>query len=333
MVLMPIDPDDVQLARSLVTVLGDVAWEVVAFAHGVLALGSGKSVDEAARVMVEKGYSTLRASRDLLGRVEAERFVDLLPKRERTGSAENPITKLFPATLTEQRFIEKLDELTERRPSVTFKDDRESGHTLTDFTASEGDTALPVNIKNAGTRFERAQQLVGLDPDDCIPIPAYKAYAAVEKAPTLLCIVAPDYGLIARLNKLLPNLFDPDESRVWQTLNLLSGARLKKAEDAFVNKIVRKHWARLRELSTASFHAVSARKAIRVLQTKPQRTPGIGLKAWGTGASAEVNVHLSIREEMTPWEAVAERVVREGLIDIARAVNRTRQELVNDPEI
>jgi hypothetical protein len=126
---------------------------------------------------------------------------------------------------------------------------------------------------------------------------------------------------------------DADEMRVWQSINQYAGARLKKAEDAFVATIVKKHWEQFRTFSTARFHVISARKAIRILQTKPQRTPGIGLKAWGTGASAETNVHISIGTEMTPWESVEQRILVNGVSDIVGAVNRKRQEWVYDPEI
>lgn len=82
-----------------------------------------------------------------------------------------------------------------------------------------------------------------------------------------------------------------------------------------------------------AFHVISARRAVRILQTQPQRTPGIGLKAWGTGANAEVNVHVSIREDTTPWSLVSHRIVVNGIEDIIRAINRKRVEEVFDPEI
>lgn len=51
-----------------------------------------------------------------------------------------------------------------------------------DFTLEEAAASLPMNTKNAGARFREAKKLVGLDPDDCIPIPAYKAHGALEAA-------------------------------------------------------------------------------------------------------------------------------------------------------
>jgi hypothetical protein len=48
----------------------------------------------------------------------------------------------------------------------------------------ENNIELPVNVRNAGARFDNAAKLVGLEPDDCVQIPARKAYAAIEKEPT-----------------------------------------------------------------------------------------------------------------------------------------------------
>src|SRR5207249_4123627 len=106
-----------------------------------------------------------------------------------------------------------------------------------DFTLLERDLELPINVKNAGTRFERATELVGLDPNDCIPIPAYKAHAALESLPNLIYVVAVDYALVPTLNRLLPSLFAREETTVWELLNEFAGARVRSAEDLFVNKI------------------------------------------------------------------------------------------------
>jgi hypothetical protein len=194
---------DHDLAEALVHVIGDSKWIAVALAHGYLALVRGESESASARIVFDRGGATLKRSREVLLAMTVSGFASQLPLRERTGSAENPVTKLFPATITEQRFLESLDEITSRRTSVTYTDERETGHGLTDFTLREAGEDLPINIKNAGTRFERAKQLVGLDPDDCIPIPAYKAHAAVEARPSLIYIVSADYDLVGKLKALV----------------------------------------------------------------------------------------------------------------------------------
>jgi hypothetical protein len=283
--------------------------------------------------MYDRGPQTLKKSKELLGALGTKGFVGQLTLREKTGSAENPITKLFPAAITEQRFLELLDEITTARPSVTYTDNREA-RSLVDFTLREDEEELPINIKNAGTKFEQAASLVGLSPEDCIPIPAYKAHAALERLPNLLYAVSVDYELVGQLQSLLLTLFDPRERIVWELLNGYAGAKVRAAEDAFVTRVVRQHWAAIKAVVSANpFHVVSARKSIRVLQTKPKRTPGIGLKAWGTGAAGEVNVHLSIQEDTTPWPEVAKRITEKGITAVIAAVNRRITEVVHDPEI
>jgi len=325
---------DLQAARALVTVVGDSRWEVVALAHAFLAVADGADEIDAVRIAKDRGVATLKEGRVLLRRCANEGFLPVLKPRSRVGSAENPVTKLFPAAVTEERFVELATELCDRQSSLSCDDERETGHTLVDFKIRGSDESLPINVKTASTAFEKARDLVGLEPDDCIPIPVYKASAALETVPDLLYVVSVDFTLIATLDVLLPQLFSEDERIVWDLLNRFEGARLRNAEDAFIFATVRRYWHRIREVLKGNpFHAVSARKAIRVLQTKPRRTPGIGLRAWGTGASAEVNVHLSIREDTTPWDQVVSRIESSGLDSIIVAINRRRQEVVFDPEI
>ncbi len=328
-------PDD-DAARALVTILADSRWEAVALARGYLALtAGGLSVDEAAAVMRRQtGASmTLTAARQMAPQLLQTGFLANLRPRERTGSAENPVTKLFPATLTEMRFSRLLERLSESRSGIAVSDDRMSEHGLTDYTLVEGDIRIPVNVKNAGTRFERAQQLVGLDPDDCLPIPAYKAYAATEKEPRLIYAVSVDFGLVNCISETLPLLFTPQEALVWDLLNRFSGTLLRSAEDTFIYTVAAKYEDRLVAVAgDLPFHVASARKAIRVLQQKPERTPGIGLRAWGTGASAEVNVHLSLREDMTPWAAIEQLILDQGLARVVAGIDRRRTEVVFDPE-
>jgi hypothetical protein len=84
---------DKDAADALVNVVGDTRWEAVTFAHGFIAQQGGKAVDEAARAMYDRGPQTLKKSKELLGAVATRGFIGQLTARERTGSAENPITK------------------------------------------------------------------------------------------------------------------------------------------------------------------------------------------------------------------------------------------------
>lgn len=325
---------DEQAARSLVEVLPGSQWVAVAIARGFLAAKSGADLNEAAAVSAATCSLSKPKCKLILETAIRGGFLSALEKRSDTGSSINPITKLFPATVTEQRFIEDLDRLMQSRDGVDYSDDRETGHTLSDFSVSEDEFVLPINIKNAGTRFENADTLVGISPDDCIPIPAYKAHAALEKLPNLIYVISIDYELVSVLDRLLPTLFSEHELVVWDILKQFKGTGLRKAEDAFILQTVSRHWETIRDaINHTPFHVVSARKAIKVLQDLPRRTPGIGMRAWGNRASGEVNVHLSVIEDTTPWLEVWERILGQGVSSVVSAINKKRQEWVYDPEI
>jgi hypothetical protein len=298
-----------------------------------LKLREGVPREDVARSVYASGTCTLRKSRELVDAIASEGFLCRLRPREKTGSAENPITKLFPATVTEERFVELLDAFCSSMQATTYTDDRDS-RGLTDFTIIEDGLKLPINVKNAGTRFEKAKELVGIDPNDCFPIPAYKAFSAVEAEPNLVYVVSIDYDLVNELGSLLPALFGDEERITWDILNRYAGARLRDGEDQFVFSIVKKYWSRIKAVvADEPYQVISARKAIRILHKEPRRTPGIGLRAWGTGASAEVNVHICASTETTPWDSITERISREGLAGILGAINRKSIEEVYDPEI
>ncbi len=239
-----------------------------------------------------------------------------------------------PAAITEQRFLSEIDSLRINRKTIDYVDDRYSGHTLTDFSLKEDDFVLPVNVKNAGTRFENAQRLVGLEPNGCIPIPVYKAYDAIEKEPNLIYAISVDYSLFEKIRKyLIPN-FDENEKMTWEILNKYSGTRIRDAEDKFIYGMTIKYWDSLHpEIEDSPFRIISARKSIRIMQKHPKRTPGIGLRAWGTGSNAEVNVHVSVIDETKSWREIFERILKGGLESIVSAINRKRTEVVYDPEI
>jgi len=332
------DYSDIRAAQAIKEVIGASRWEGVAFAEAFLAISNQRATDEeAARIIFEKDARSLKASREIVPMARKDGFLHLLRHLERTGSAENPITKLFPAYITEQRFLEFLDALKEQRSGLDYREDRGNEHSLRDFTIVEHEIELPINVKNAGTRFENAAQLVGLAPDDCIPIPAYKANAAVESAGftvNLLYVISVDYDLIKTLDRMLPQFFSDDEAIVWDLLNRHTGKLVRDAEDLFIGRVVRRHWPELqRVVHDKPFHVISARKAIRILQTNPKRTPGIGQRAWGTAARGEVNVHISVEAETKHWSEVAERIIRNGVTDVVKAVNRKVMQEVYDPEI
>lgn len=321
-------------AEDIARILGESRWVGAQIAKAQVALRAGADKESTARTLYESSPLTLTRSRAIVETLRDADFESLLEERKRTGSAENPITKMFPAAVTERQFLDQLDRLRAARPQVDYRDARFTGHTLVDFTIIEGEVELPVNVKNAGTRFENAATLVGLDPEDCIPIPAYKAHDAIEKVPDLIYAVCIDYTLIEKIERQLLTHFTAAETSVWRILSKYAGPLIRDAEDSFVYAMINRHWEEFsRHVAIPDFRVISARKAIRIMQQHPKRTPGIGLRAWGTGANAEVNVHVSVANETKRWAEIHSRIVETGVTSIVAAVNRKKTELVFDPEI
>src|SRR5215204_2940949 len=161
-----------EAAEALTNVLGGSSWKAIAIARGYLALHSSSSEEEVADIIRSHGRRRLasgklsgpivtgKESKELVQQLGAQGFLATLEKRKRTGSAENPVTKLFPAVVTEQRFERLIKGLCSHEQGLDYVDDRDSGN-LSDFTLVDQRQLLPINVKNAGTRFEQAQKLVG----------------------------------------------------------------------------------------------------------------------------------------------------------------------------
>ncbi|MGA8833696.1 MAG: hypothetical protein ACLQT6_09090 [Desulfomonilaceae bacterium] len=70
------------------------------------------------RELYEGNSLTLTRSREIVARLQTSDFTDLLEPRKKTRSAENPVSKLFPAAVTERQFPDEMDRLREIRPTL-----------------------------------------------------------------------------------------------------------------------------------------------------------------------------------------------------------------------
>ncbi len=197
----------IDIAHAVLETICDSRWIGVTLSKAYIDYLNGKDSETICRNMYGAGTITLRKSREMVSRFGSEGFTIFIPDRKKIGSAENPVTKLFPAAITERRFLGELERITEIRRTVDYEDNRFTSHSLKDFTLKEGEFELPINVKNAGTRFENAFQLVGLNPDDCVPIPAYKAHDAIEKEPNLIYVISVDYNLVKTIETAFSHCF------------------------------------------------------------------------------------------------------------------------------
>jgi len=137
-------------AEHVASILGDSRWVGAQIAKAQVALRGGADKETAARTLYEGSSLSFKRSKEIIEGLRDAEYESYLEPRKKTGSAENPITKMFPAAITERQFLDQLDNLREARPSIGYRDERFTGHTLVDFTILEDDLELPINVKNEG---------------------------------------------------------------------------------------------------------------------------------------------------------------------------------------
>ena len=251
------------------------------------------------------------------------------PAKDRREGFQNQIV----GRIAEQVFREKHLAALEAQ-DFEVEDLHEEGENR-DYVVHRAGLALPINVKVASTRFEHARRSVGLDPDDCIPIGAYKAIGASERAPDLLYVDMVDFSLREKVDDFMDRLEGP-LGVGWHLFSWYGGKGAKRAEDQYVDALFAEHADSLMALApgVARYHAISALRVLAILRVNPRRVPGLGIRWAGRGGfNAEANVHVSVRDETTPWSDVASRLLTEGIQPILDAIRRTASFTLPDPQI
>ncbi len=171
---------------------------------------------------------------------------------------------------------------------------------------------LSINVKTASTLFRNAMSVVKLEPTDCVPISVYKALGGSKSWPDLIYADLVDFNLRQRADDFVSGL-GGDEELLWDMFSWYGGKGAKTAEDAYTKWIHGRHKTRLQGLidPACEFRVISAKRAIAIQHAIPRRCPGLGIK----GGFGEVNVHVSVSREMTPWKNVESILISGGGID------------------
>jgi hypothetical protein len=252
----------------------------------------------------------------------------------------NPLEKqklgfqnLIVGTLAERVFSE--DHLAALEPDgFNVEDYHEAGENR-DFGLQKDGLELPINVKVASTLFRNAQTVVGLAPEDCVPISAYKAIGASERVPSLVYVDLVDFELREKVDNFMHSL-DGALGIGWHLLSWYRGAGVRAAEDQYLRSLFETKGSELKKLAPAvtSFRVISARRVIAILRKNPRRVPGLGVPGAGTGGfSAEVNVHISVESEMVAWNDIAADVRADGIQAVLDRIMRETTETVWDPTL
>lgn len=204
-----------------------------------------------------------------------------------------------------------------------------------DFGVQKDGRELPINVKVASTMFREARRVVDLDPEDCIPLGAYKAIGASERVPALIYVYLVDFTLRERVDAFMEGL-DDDLTIGWDLLSWFKGSGIKRAQDTYINTLFNRHGSDLRALAPdgTSFRAISAQRALAIMRKHPRRVPGLGVKAAGTGViRGEVNIHVSVEHETKPWAEVADLLKAHDVQHVLDQVAQMTTAEVPDPNL
>jgi hypothetical protein len=250
---------------------------------------------------------------------------------EPAGGRSQAFQNLVVGTIAERVFSE--DHLARLEPDgFVVVDYHERGENR-DYGLQRDGLELPINVKTASTLFRKAWETVGLAPDDCIPISAYKAIGASERVPALVYVDLVNFTFRERVDDFI-NALEGDLAVGWHLLSWYRGTGARKAQDRYVQTLFERQGARLKALAppSTSFRVISARRVLAVMRQNPRRVPGLGIPAAGTGVfNAEVNVHISVRDETRPWDDIAEQCRSHGIQHVLDQITRTAMAEIPEP--
>lgn len=295
---------------------------------------SGVPLGEAAREVhttaanLERLVKSLDPVTHLLGEAAADHAA-------KTEKVRATIGQLIIGALAEQVF-EDTYRRTVGSSELQLHDDR-SGGGDTDYLVrnGRGRQIFRLNIKFHGSQFRRAQELVGLAPEDCFPLATYKICSALEKQerehlPYIFVIVGVPNLTGAIVGAALPN--DVVEyATLARHSPRLEGKR--KVEDAIVRAIIARPAdfnltdalaGFLNQLRNALWRVLSARRADLLLREKLfERVYALYVPRFAMNyRGAELDMHFSISTDLHPLEELLRSLRDEGLPGLSVRLER-----------
>ena len=206
-----------------------------------------------------------------------------------------------------------------------MEDDR-SGGGDTDYLVrnGQGRQVFRLNIKFHGSQFRKAQELVGLPPEDCFALATYKIHSALQKQerehlPYIFVVVG-----VPHLTGSVVGAAIPGDVIEFATLARHS-ARMqgkRKIEDAIVKAITSRPAefgltetldGFLGQIQAALWRVLSARRADLLLREKLfERAYALRVRGFAMNyRGAELDMHFSISADLHPLEDMLQ-ILRDG---------------------
>ena len=261
-----------------------------------------------------------RGLQALADRIRAEDLGGLVPYAdqitpEMLAKRRQGIAQMLLGALAERRFEGLINDVT--GGGVLRIEDHRPSRTDTDYRLlnGNGNPICRFNVKFHGSLFREARRHVGLPPEDCFPLATYKINQALrrqeqEKLPYVFLVLSvPDLSA-TDVGRPIPDDY------VW-ALAVLRGRMV--VEEAIVARLLRDdHLPLFRPLFNrmpeGQFRVISAKKADRLLREMLfERVHALSLKGFTRKfRNAEVDMHFSLTQELTPARTFLELLVQES---------------------
>jgi len=210
--------------------------------------------------------------------------------------------------------------------------DLREGRSDTDYWLhnGKGRPVYRVNIKFHGSLFRRANEMVGLEPEDCFPLATYKIHSALQKQtsdqlPYIFVIVSATDLKADTVGASMPaKLLD---FASWVTASTkVSGKR--DIEDRIVEHLRREEHSvfksTLDRIAKADWYVLSARKADKLLHSLLyNRVFALRIRNFARQfQGAELDMHFSLSRDLTPLEVYLTTLRNDGYPKVTTLLER-----------
>lgn len=276
--------------------------------RGLDLVRQGTQVAEAARAV----HTTGRALQDVLDAADpiasvlGVGFADIDEVHRR--KATQALGQMLLGKCAEQAF-EEIYRSGAQWQEFALRDDRE-GRTDTDYFLCNGQDrkVYRINIKFHGALFRRAQEMVGLEPDDCFALATYKIHSALvkqdtERLPYFFAIVGVRHLSAEIVGSDLPVDLVDSAALIHQAPRSPS---VRAFEDRIVDYLVATehpvYAQTLAAIRQASWYVLSARRAHNLMRDLLfERVYALKVRNFTrVFAAAEVDMHFSLAQDLIP---------------------------------
>lgn len=308
-----------QILQTLSNIYGESDWpQAVRFLHGLYLVRNGLTLTEAAR-RIRTNATKLRSVVGTHDPVAAALNGTSIPTDQGRSKARRALGQMIVGRAAETVFLDLFRE-TFKGEELDIENVSEEGSDTDIYLVNGKRRRLyRINIKFFGSVFRKAEETVGLAPDDCFALATYKIKSGIAKQisegkPYFFAIV----GVPGLTADVAGGQF-PEEILDVAAIVLSSRApQRRKFEDSIIDCAAARRLAGFRDcydrIHKAPWYVLSAERANRLLREMLfDRVPALSVRNFTRMfQGAEVDMHFSLSRDLTPLPMFFDQLATEG---------------------